>query len=136
VGRKFVPIYRDTWGAKKRGLPPLFFFAAMFYIYILYSDRADKYYIGHTCDIFRRLEEHNSAEKNSFTSHYRPWILKASFTISESRREARKVENYIKNMKNRKFIERLIEHTEEFEEILAGVGVVAKDTFNWMLLGN
>ncbi len=32
-----------------------FFFAAMFYIYILYSDSADRYYIGHTNDPDRRL---------------------------------------------------------------------------------
>jgi putative endonuclease len=96
----------------------------MFYIYILYSDSADKYYIGHTNDIIRRLEEHNCAEKNSFTSRYRPWILKASFPVSESRREARIVENYIKNMKSRKIVERLIEHPEEFEVILERVRAI------------
>ena len=90
----------------------------MFYIYILYSPGADKYYIGQTDDIVRRLEEHNNAEKNSFTSKYRPWILKASFVVSESRGEARKVEFYLKKMKSRVLIEKLISDPEEFDKIL------------------
>ncbi|MCB8994752.1 MAG: GIY-YIG nuclease family protein [Bacteroidales bacterium] len=31
----------------------------MFYIYILYSAKYDKYYVGHTDNVPRRLEEHN-----------------------------------------------------------------------------
>ena len=68
----------------------------MFYIYILYSESADIYYIGHTDDPERRLEEHNTVIKNSFTLKFRPWILKAYFEVSESRGEARKVEHYLK----------------------------------------
>ena len=31
----------------------------MYYIYILYSVPADKFYIGQTGDVQKRLEEHN-----------------------------------------------------------------------------
>jgi predicted GIY-YIG superfamily endonuclease len=41
------------------------------YIYIIYSESADKYYIGNTNDPLRRLKEHNEDIKNCFTSHYR-----------------------------------------------------------------
>ena len=80
----------------------------MFYIYIIYSESADKYYIGHTNEPNRRLEEHNNVIKNSYTFRYRPWMLKACFEVSESRGETRKVENYLKKMKSRKLIEKII----------------------------
>ena len=90
----------------------------MFYIYIIYSESADRYYIGHTNDPARRLEQHNTVIKNSYTFKFRPWILKACFEISESRGEARKVENYLKSMKSRKLIESLILYPEEFDKIV------------------
>jgi hypothetical protein len=40
----------------------LLFLVAMFYVYILYSESADRYYIGHTNDPERRLVEHNTSE--------------------------------------------------------------------------
>ena len=89
----------------------------MFYIYIIYSESADKYYVGHTNDPDRRLEEHNTVIKNNYTFKYRPWIRKACFVVSESRGDARKIENYIKRMKSRKLLERLIENPKEFEGI-------------------
>ena len=39
----------------------------MFYIYILYSESFDKYYVGYTSDITRRLEEHNTIKFMTFT---------------------------------------------------------------------
>ncbi|PIP18457.1 MAG: endonuclease, partial [Parcubacteria group bacterium CG23_combo_of_CG06-09_8_20_14_all_35_6] len=44
-------------------------------VYILYSRLTDRYYIGQTNDIQRRLSEHNDPTKNSFTKHYQPWRL-------------------------------------------------------------
>jgi len=96
----------------------------MFQIYILYSESADKYYIGHTDDVPRRIEEHNTVEKNTYTSHYRPWVLKVSFDVSESRGEARRVENYLKKLKSRKVIEKLIEHPEEFNIVVSRVRAI------------
>ena len=95
-----------------------FFFAAVYYIYILYSIKADRYYIGHTNDPVRRLEEHNTAEKNSYSSKFRPWELKKVFEVSESRGETRKLENYMKRLKSRKEIEKLLEDESLFERIL------------------
>jgi putative endonuclease len=86
----------------------------VFYIYIIYSASADKYYIGHSNDPARRLEEHNNVIKNSFTFRHRPWIFKASFIVSESRGEARKIENYLKRLKSRTYIKKLIEDPDIF----------------------
>ncbi len=76
----------------------------MFYIYILYSPSSDKYYVGYSNDYQRRLIEHNTTERITYTSKHRPWFLKAAFEcLSES--EAMKIEKFIKKQKSRKFIE-------------------------------
>ena len=48
-----------------------------FGVYILYSQSADQYYIGHTNDIERRLSEHNDPLANSskFCVKNGPWKL-------------------------------------------------------------
>ena len=81
----------------------------MFYIYILYSDSADRYYIGHTSDPDRRLIEHNTVEETKFTTKFRPWTILLAFEVSESRGDAIKVERFIKRQKSRTFIKKLIE---------------------------
>ena len=54
-------------------LVPAFF---MYYIYILYSRIADKFYVGYSDNPQRRLIEHNTKPFNTYTSKYRPWILR------------------------------------------------------------
>jgi putative endonuclease len=81
----------------------------MFYIYILYSPGADKYYVGHTDDVDRRLQEHNELSDQSYTSKYRPWELKISLPIGVDRGLALKIEKHIKRQKSRIYIEDLIE---------------------------
>lgn len=86
-----------------------FFFAAVFYVYILYSPKSDRYYVGHTNDIDRRLEEHNHPkEAIKYTSKYLPWKLKLFFLVSENRGDAIKVERFIKNQKSKSFLQNLI----------------------------
>jgi putative endonuclease len=81
----------------------------MFYVYIIYSISANRYYIGHTPDVYKRLGEHNNPQKNTnFTSKYLPWELVLYFVVSESRGEAILVERFIKNQKSREFIRRLL----------------------------
>ncbi len=78
----------------------------MFYVYIIYSDSADKYYVGYTTDLEKRLIEHNSGI-SKFTSRCSDWEIKytESFTDRES---AIQREKEIKNKKSRKYIEWLI----------------------------
>ena len=35
------------------------------YLYILYSEKLNKFYVGSTTDIERRITEHNRGKKNS-----------------------------------------------------------------------
>jgi putative endonuclease len=81
----------------------------MFYIYILYSAVADKYYVGYTNDYERRLVEHNTKPFSTFTSKCRPWLLKAVFKCGEIESEAMQIEKFIKRQKSRKLIEQLIQ---------------------------
>jgi len=81
----------------------------MFYVYILHSTTSDIYYVGHTDDVERRLEEHNHSEKtDTFTSKHRPWEVMAVFECSEERSPALKCERFIKKQKSRRFIERIL----------------------------
>ncbi len=77
-----------------------------FFVYILYSEKVKRYYIGHTQNLERRLIEHNSGQNKS-TKYGIPW--KHVFTKEfSSRSEAMKYEIKIKRMKSKKFIENLI----------------------------
>ena len=80
----------------------------MYYVYILYSKLADKYYVGSTNNVERRLREHNELAINRFTTKYRPWELKLYFEVGESRSVALQIEKHIKKQKSRKYIEDII----------------------------
>ncbi len=81
----------------------------MFYVYILYNVEYDHFYIGHTDDVDRRLDEHNHPEENTkFTSKYLPWELVLSFPVSSERGAAIRVEKFIKSQKSKIFIKTLI----------------------------
>ena len=79
----------------------------MYYIYLIYSEPAEKYYVGYSDDAFRRLEEHNHSPRNTFTSKYRPWTLVGLFECGEDRAVAMKIEKFIKAQKNRRIFEQL-----------------------------
>jgi putative endonuclease len=90
----------------------------MFYIYILYSQIADKFYIGQTPDVQKRLREHNNPLVNSkFTAKFIPWELVLYFPVTSERGDAMKVEKFIKRQKSRQFILQLIENKEDPEFI-------------------
>ena len=81
-----------------------FFF--MYWVYIIYSDKLDRYYVGYSSDLEKRLQEHNTGI-SEYTSKATDWsyCYKASFS---SREEAHKEELRIKKKKSRKYIEWLI----------------------------
>ena len=90
----------------------------MFYVYIIFSDKLNRYYIGTTDNISKRLEEHNNkAYQDSYTSKGVPWILKTSFKLDSSK-QAYALEKFIKKMKSKVFIEKLIQNPGIINEIL------------------
>ena len=90
----------------------------VFYCYILYSKKLDRYYIGETEDIDQRLILHNSGFfKGSYTSKVSDWVI-YYFIKCNSREQARAIEYYIKKMKSRKYIENLSKYPEISEKLL------------------
>lgn len=79
-----------------------------FFIYILFSQSTNKYYVGHSEDPIRRLSEHNCGIHQKSTTSGRPWEIKAIFEVQGDRGQALKVEGFIKKQKSRKLIERLL----------------------------
>lgn len=77
-----------------------------YYLYILKSQIADKYYTGISQNPHRRLEYHNTLEKG-FTSRYRPWKIVYTKEFN-SKEEAMVMERKIKNWKSKKMIEKIL----------------------------
>ena len=78
----------------------------MYQVYIIYSKSIDKYYVGYTNEIDRRIKEHNRL-KGKFTDRGIPWeiIYTESF---KDKNDATKREAEIKAKKSRIYIENLI----------------------------
>ena len=81
----------------------------MYFIYIIYSNKYDKFYVGSSSNPWNRVTEHNTSSFNTFTSKYRPWALKAVFEVGNTRGEAEKIEKFIKKQKSRNLLLKLID---------------------------
>ena len=81
------------------------------YFYILFSDTADKFYIGHTTEtLIQRLRKHNSNHKG-FTGSFHDWRI-VYYEPYASKELAFKREREVKAWKSRKRIEKLIAGSE------------------------
>ncbi len=78
----------------------------MWFIYILYSNKIDKYYVGYTKDLNLRIQRHNSGWSR-YTKSGIPWDL-VYFESYATKIEAIHREKEIKRRKSRKYIEDLI----------------------------
>jgi putative endonuclease len=81
----------------------------MYFVYILYSVKLDRYYVGSTGNLEDRLKRHNSG-RSTYTKPGIPWKLVYSKQY-QTRSEAYSAEQYIKSQKSRMYIERLIENS-------------------------
>ena len=77
-----------------------------FTLYIIYSRQIDKYYIGYTSDLEKRMKEHGSGI-STYTSKATDWILKYTELFPE-RGQAMAREKEIKKKKSRSYIEWLV----------------------------
>ena len=77
-----------------------------YYVYILYSMKLDRYYVGATGNLVSRIENH-LLNHSGFTAKAKDWELKYSEAFDE-KPEAFARERQIKKWKSRKMIERLI----------------------------
>jgi len=74
----------------------------MYYTYILNSlSNPDRFYIGSTSDLKRRLSEHNSG-KSIHTNKFTPWKIK-NYIAFEDQEKAEKFEKFLKSGNGRVF---------------------------------
>ncbi len=78
----------------------------MYTVYILFSESIDRYYVGYTNDLERRLSEHNR-KKGKYTDAGIPWEV-AHIEMFDQKTKAKEREKYIKSRKSRKYIEEII----------------------------
>jgi len=83
----------------------------MFYVYILYSNKLKKHYIGYTNNLKDRLRRHNSGF-SKYTSKGIPWKL-IYYEVFLSSIDARNEENFLKSGKRRDRLKFLLQDTDK-----------------------
>ena len=86
-------------------------------VYIIYSEKWDKFYIGKSENYPQRIVFHNADENENWTKAGRPWN---DFLVISclSFKQAGKIERYIKAQKSRKYIQSLKEKPEYIQNLL------------------
>ena len=75
----------------------------MNYVYILYSQKSSRYYVGQTTDIVKRLKRHNQGQVPS-TKYGVPWKLILQFEVLD-RSEAVILERKIKKRGAKRYLD-------------------------------
>lgn len=79
----------------------------MFTVYVLFSEKFNKIYIGMTSNLEQRFKSHNELSKKGWTKNFRPWtiIYPEKYVQKEA---ALKREKQLKSATGRNFIRKLI----------------------------
>ncbi len=78
-----------------------------FVVYILFSKKFDKTYIGFTSGLIERFKSHNVLGTKGYTIKYRPWeVIYVEFFNSKA--EALKREKFLKTGIGREFVKKII----------------------------
>jgi putative endonuclease len=80
-------------------------------VYILHSDKLNRFYIGFTSDFDIRLEFHKNAESHKFTANAADWKLFLKISC-ENKTQGLNIEKHIKKMKSKTYIENLIKYPD------------------------
>src|ERR1051325_4859695 len=78
-----------------------------FTVYVLYSERCDKIYVGFTSNLEGRLNSHNELATKGWTIKFRPWSLLYTEQF-ETKQEAMRREKELKSAQGRIFIRNMI----------------------------
>ncbi len=79
----------------------------MFFVYVLYSPSANKFYVGYTSNLESRLLSHNLLGTKDWTKRYRPWDLVYTEPY-ETKSSAQKREKELKTGVGREFIRKML----------------------------
>ncbi len=90
----------------------------MYFLYIIHSCSVDKYYVGVTQNLSDRINKHNHHKyQGSYTKIANDWKYVLTFK-TETKKDAVYLEAFIKRMKSRKFIEKIISNENILRDIL------------------
>jgi putative endonuclease len=88
-----------------------------YFVYIIYSQKLKRFYVGTTDNTENRLTEHNSIKyEEAFTVKGIPWELVLVHPCKSSK-NAYLIEKFIKRMKSKVFIQKII----DFPDILVDI---------------
>ena len=76
----------------------------MAFVYVLYNEEVERFYIGSTRDMAKRIKDHWAGRVRS-TKAYRPWKIVHTEEY-ESYSDARKRENFLKSGVGRKWLKK------------------------------
>ena len=79
----------------------------MFTVYVLYSAKYKKTYVGYSSNLEERLKSHNELGKKGWTIKYRPWSILYTEQFAE-KKDALLREKELKTGKGRDFIKTLL----------------------------
>ena len=79
----------------------------MFTVYILYSEKFDKTYVGFTTDLQKRFLSHNELGTKGWTIKFRPWKI-IHTEVFPSKHDAMEREKYLKSGIGRTFVRSLV----------------------------
>jgi putative endonuclease len=86
-------------------------------VYILFSAKLNKHYIGSCNDLVARLEEHKQKKyQGAYTKNSDDWELYLSINDLEYK-QARSIESHIKRMKSKVYIENLLNYPTIIERL-------------------
>jgi putative endonuclease len=75
-------------------------------VYILFSEKYNKTYVGFTSSLVERFKSHNELATKGYTIKYRPWMV-IHIEVYQSKNEAMNREKWFKSGVGRDFISKL-----------------------------
>jgi len=85
-------------------------------VYILFSEKLDRFYTGETADFDLRISFHEQSPGYKFTGKAKDWVLFVKFECN-TKVQAVSIENHIKKMKSRIYIANLKKYPEIIEKL-------------------
>ena len=85
-------------------------------VYILYSNKINKYYIGFTQNFNVRMQFHKNAESKKFTAKANDWKVFLKINCA-NKQQGLLIEKHIKKMKSKTYIENLKKYPEIIDKL-------------------
>ena len=90
----------------------------MHIVYILYSKKLNRFYIGYSSNFEQRFELHlNDTQTRKFTYNANDWLIHSTIDCT-SKIQALAIEKHIKSMKSKVYIQNLLKYPEMITKLL------------------